>query len=245
MKRELKEYLFANYDDLKSYVLEIQKFANEDDLEKEKEDDEDLEKEKEDDDDDKETIHMSPKTLSKRLERERKKAEKEAENKFSELLDAKMKAFSEQFFEKQKEKEELSKLSEKERNDRELKNKLAEYERKEKELEEEKKKISRFQKENELIETFREEKLPIDGFTPIAKILSKLDDDDERNDAYLSIVEFLRNGIEQGVKEKFKVKEPESSTKKENKKEGYGSRFAKNYDDGFKTKKSDFSNWGN
>lgn len=245
MSKKLLDYLKPT-GDFKRYILNIQNFNDDE------EDDENLEDDKKDnddeeskeDDDSKNIITMSTKTLNKRLERERKKTEKEYEKKLDDILSQKMQDFSQRFFQEQKEKEELSKLSEKERSERELKNKLAEYERKEKELEKERKELSRFKKENELIETFRQEKIPmVDEFIPIAKILSKLDDDD-RNDAYLAVVDFLRNGIEKTVKSKFQNKEPESSNKNKDKKEGYGSRFAKNHGDLVQNKNSDFSSWG-
>lgn len=183
-------------------------------------------------------ISMSKSTFAKRLQRERDKAQKEAESKINDAITKAMNDFLEQ----QKEAEDLSKLSEKEREQREMQKRLQELETKEKQFAEREQQMKVFERENEILKAYQEEKLgSTTDFEPIAKILAKFDDD-ERNDAYLSIVDFLRNGIENGVKERFKTPEPSTSTKKdeENKKGGYGRRFANEQSNGGSTN-SNFS----
>lgn len=234
MTKNILEYLSLKN---RNYHLNIQNFAEEtedDDTVNENDDVKDDDSKNDDDD-----IHMSKSTLAKRLQRERDKAQKEAESKINDAISKAMQDFLAQ----QKEAEDLSKLSEKEREQREMQKRLQELENKEKQFAERERQMKTFEREQEILTAYSKEKLgSTQDFEPIAKFLAKFDDD-ESNDAYLSIVDFLRSGIENGVKERFKTQEPSTSTKREdsNKKGGYGERFAKSQSSN--ETGSNFSSW--
>lgn len=224
------------------YRLKIQNFTDDDET---KEDEEGLD-DKDKESHESEEITLSKRNLSMRLEKERARERKRVEKEYEEIIQKKIDEAIESYSVKQKEKEDeqsLSKLTEQERQTREFKKLQDELEQEKQKLANERKQIQIEKQENELIRAFREEKLPnADKFNGIAKVLAKLDDD-ERNSAYLDIVDFIRDSIDEGVKEKFKVQTPKTSSKSSKEEENeLAVKYAKR-DSSSESRNSNFSAW--
>lgn len=241
-------HLFEN-ESKRFYGLEIQNFADED-IEDDNEDIDNNDSDKGNPKgNDENQITLSKRNLSMRLEKERNRERKKVAEEYEKIIQQKVNEALSQYLDKDSNSNatNLSQISEGERKDRELKKLREELEKQKQEIEDEKKKILIAKKENELIKAFREEKLPnSEKFNDIAKVLAKLEDED-RNSIYLDLVDFIRESIDAGVEERFKVQSPRQSSKLTSdvdKETDVAIKYAKNGDGYAGKKASDFSRWG-